>query len=71
MLGDYHGCLSAVSAIDLFSENEYYHKVFGCYLQLHYHCGVAYLMSRRFKDATRTLSHVVSHVNRLAKVKKK
>eukprot|EP00613_Pedinella_sp_CCMP2098_P024967 CAMPEP_0171702482 /NCGR_PEP_ID=MMETSP0991-20121206/11617_1 /TAXON_ID=483369 /ORGANISM="non described non described, Strain CCMP2098" /LENGTH=616 /DNA_ID=CAMNT_0012291823 /DNA_START=25 /DNA_END=1875 /DNA_ORIENTATION=- len=67
LLGDYHGCLASVQAVDLFSESEYYHKVFACYLQLYYHCGVSYLLSRRSKDAIRTLGHVVAHVSRLAK----
>jgi hypothetical protein len=62
LLGDYHASLAVLAPIDLFSDHEYYHKVFACYLQLAYHAGVAYLMARRFGDAKRTLAHVVLKV---------
>ena len=62
LLGDYHASLEVLAPVDLFSDHEYYHKVFACYLQLAYHAGVAYLMARRFSDAKRTLAHVVLKV---------
>lgn len=68
LLGDYHGCLACLGPhIDLAGDNEYYHKVFNCQVSLSYHCGLAYLMSRRYFDAIRTLGGIVGHVNRLSK----
>jgi len=68
LLGDYHASLAALECVDLFApDKEYYSRVFACYHQIFYHAGVSYLMMRRYKDAIRTLGHVVSHINRLAK----
>jgi hypothetical protein len=53
-----------LAPIDLFSDAEYYHKVFACYVQVAYHAGVAYLMARRYGDAKRTFAHVVLKVKR-------
>jgi translation initiation factor 3 subunit L len=68
LLGDYHASLSAISCVNILAPGEYYQKVFGCYTNVFYHTGFAYLMMMRFKDAIRTLGHIVCHIHRLNKM---
>lgn len=67
LVGDYHGSLEALSSVVLATDHELYHRVFGCYLNLFYHAGFSYLMMRRYKDAIRTFSAILSNIYRLVK----
>ena len=67
LLGDYGSSLAVLAPVDVCGENEYYHRVFGCYLELYYHLGFAFLMVRRYKDCITVLGTMVSTISRLDK----
>jgi translation initiation factor 3 subunit L len=67
LLGDYHSSIAWLAPVDMCGEKEYFHKVFGCHLQLFYHAGFAFLMMRRYRDSISVLGNMVSFVNRIAK----
>lgn len=80
LLGDYRGCLQAVNGVmnDEFSVThegetagsvEIVNSVVPARLSYAYHAGVAYLMLRRYKDATRTLGDICSFVQSGFKVR--
>jgi translation initiation factor 3 subunit L len=80
LLGDYRACLSALEMdtnviVDngeaLQTVQEIVHGVFPARVSWAYHAAVAYLMLRRYKDATRILGDVCSYMQRGFKVKMK
>ena len=81
LLGDYRGCLQAVHGVmsgeiavshegEVTTSVEIVNKVFPARLSYAYHAGVAYLMLRRYKDATRTLGDICFFVQSGMKVRK-
>ena len=81
LLGDYRGCLQAVNSVmngdisvsqegELSTSVEIVHRVVPARLSYAYHAGVAYLMLRRYKDATRTLGDICSFVQSGFKVRR-
>ena len=80
LLGDYRACLSALD-MDMYATVEggegpqtvleIVHGVFPARVSWAYHAGVAYLMLRRYKDATRILGEICSYMQRGFKVRKR
>lgn len=82
LTGDYRGCLGAGLAVmsdksgiavtkdgETLRSDEIVQSVFGARLSWAYHAGVAYLMLRRYKDATRILGQICSYMQRGFKVR--
>lgn len=67
LLGDYHSALRCVSALDLESQSEAFRESLMAQTSLFYHTGFCHLMLRRYGDAARIFSSLLSHVNRLSK----
>lgn len=67
LLGDYHACLDVLKPVDLFGDHCLFHDVFACQVQVFYHVGLSYLMLRRYKDAIKSFSQILSHIYRLTK----
>mmetsp|Transcript_20993 Transcript_20993/g.59056 ORF Transcript_20993/g.59056 Transcript_20993/m.59056 type:complete len:487 (+) Transcript_20993:116-1576(+) len=63
LLGDYHTALSVLDDIDM-SRKGLHQRVPACQVSLHYYVGVSYLMSQRIKDAIRTFTNILVHINR-------
>eukprot|EP00923_Selenidium_pygospionis_P001501 GHVN01002196.1.p1 GENE.GHVN01002196.1~~GHVN01002196.1.p1 ORF type:complete len:544 (-),score=48.27 GHVN01002196.1:1865-3496(-) len=62
LLGDYREALSAVSGLD-FGGRGFYHRVAACNITLFYNLGFAYMMLRRYHDAIRHFSNVITTIN--------
>ena len=63
LLGDYHLALTALGSMELF-ERGLYTKVAGCYITLYYCVGFSYLMMRRYLDASRTFTAILSYISK-------
>ena len=78
LLGDYRACLSALDMdMNAIVDNgeapqtvlEVVHSVLAARISWAYHAGVAYLMLRRYKDASRILGEICSYMQRGFKVR--
>jgi len=63
LLGDYHGGMVAVSALQLFG-SAFFWRVPPCAVTLFYLVGFSYMMLRRYEDAIRVCSHILTFVSK-------
>jgi len=63
LLADYTLALKTVEAVDL-SRKGLFTKVTSCHISVFYYVAFAYLMSRRYVDAIRTLSQILFYIGR-------
>eukprot|EP01121_Diplochlamys_sp_Union-15-3_P007954 TRINITY_DN206_c0_g1_i1.p1 TRINITY_DN206_c0_g1~~TRINITY_DN206_c0_g1_i1.p1 ORF type:complete len:496 (-),score=58.76 TRINITY_DN206_c0_g1_i1:24-1469(-) len=64
-LGDYHLALKSVSKIDLHKKG-LFTQVTACHISLYYYLGFAYMMMRRFVDATKAFSNILLYISRIS-----
>jgi len=66
LLADYYLALKIISPIELTREKAgVSSKVIGCHMSLFYYVGFAYLMQRRYTDAIKTFTTILSQAHRL------
>jgi len=63
LLGDYYQALKVMENID-FNKNAMYSRVPQCHITTYYYVGFAYMMMRRYQDAIRTLTHILTYIQR-------
>merc|ERR1719198_1760336 len=63
LLADYQLALSIISPIDL-SKKGLFTRVTACHISVFYYVGFAYLMLRRYADATKTFSSILFYIGR-------
>lgn len=64
ILADYHTALQVLEDVDLTqTKRPYYLRVTACYTSLYYYRSFAYLMLRRYSDATDALTFFLSYIN--------
>jgi len=63
LLGDYRLALSIIAPIDL-SKKGLFTRVTACHISVFYYVGFAYLMMRRYADATKTFSSILFYIGR-------
>lgn len=64
LLSDYVGALKVLDTIDLGGKRSFFTRVPTCHASLYYHLGLAYLMTRRYMDAIKTLSAFLVFIGR-------
>jgi translation initiation factor 3 subunit L len=63
LLGDYRLALSTIAPMDL-SKKGLFTRVTACHISVFYYVGFAYLMMRRYADATKTFSSILFYIGR-------
>ena len=63
LLGDYQLALKIISPIDL-AKKGLFTRVTACHISIFYYVGFAYLMQRRYADATKTFSSILFYIGR-------
>tara|TARA_B110001452_G_scaffold266064_1_gene272009 strand:- start:617 stop:1897 length:1281 start_codon:yes stop_codon:yes gene_type:complete len=63
LLADYQLALSIIAPIDL-SKKGLFTRVTACHISIFYYVGFAYLMLRRYADATKTFSSILFYIGR-------
>jgi len=63
LLGDYRLALSTIAPVDL-SKKGLFTRVTACHISVFYYVGFAYLMLRRYADATKTFSSILFYIGR-------
>jgi len=63
LLADYQLALSIIAPIDL-SKKGLFTRVTACHISIFYYVGFAYLMLRRYADATKTFSSILFYISR-------
>eukprot|EP01120_Amphizonella_sp_Union-15-10_P005633 TRINITY_DN168_c0_g1_i3.p1 TRINITY_DN168_c0_g1~~TRINITY_DN168_c0_g1_i3.p1 ORF type:complete len:487 (+),score=98.39 TRINITY_DN168_c0_g1_i3:54-1514(+) len=65
LLGDYHLALDSIKSIDLHKKGPFT-QVTACHITLYYYLGFAYMMMRRFVDASKTFANVLLYISRIS-----
>ena len=65
LLGDYHGGLQAVKALNLDHANTFVSKIARCHISAHYHTGFCLMMLRRYRESTSVVNEGLVFVGRV------
>jgi len=68
LLGDYHLAMKTIQHIDFKVEVPLFYQIPACHVTLYYYMGFSYLMLRRYVDAIRTFSDILSFLSKTAGV---
>jgi len=68
LLGDFHLALATIQKIDLEAEVPLFYSITACHVTLYYYMGFAYLMLRRYADATNAFSDILAYLSKTAGV---
>ncbi|CAB4061829.1 EIF3L [Lepeophtheirus salmonis] len=63
LLGDFYQAIKVLENIDL-NQSNLYSRVPGCQITTFYYVGFAYMMMRRYADAIRTFTSILTYINR-------
>ncbi|KAI9290818.1 hypothetical protein K502DRAFT_310092 [Neoconidiobolus thromboides FSU 785] len=63
LLGNYTMALKTLDNVDL-SKKSPFHRVIACHVTVYYYIGFCYMMMRRYADAIRSFSHILSFMAR-------
>lgn len=64
LLGDYYLALKTITPIELTAHKGLFTQVIACHITLYYYLGFIYIMFRRYADAIRTFSSILSYISR-------
>lgn len=68
MLGDYRMALRCIQHVDIHAEVPLFYKIPACHITLYYYMGFAYLMMRRYFDATTTFANILVFMSKTSGV---
>jgi len=68
LLGDYHGALRAIDSIDFTKRVQLYSKVVACHITLYYYSGFVFMMMRRYVDAIKFFTQLLTYINRIKNI---
>eukprot|EP01001_Neometanema_parovale_P001068 NODE_1120_length_1883_cov_76.273864_g1061_i0.p1 GENE.NODE_1120_length_1883_cov_76.273864_g1061_i0~~NODE_1120_length_1883_cov_76.273864_g1061_i0.p1 ORF type:complete len:581 (+),score=153.21 NODE_1120_length_1883_cov_76.273864_g1061_i0:61-1743(+) len=68
ILGDYYCALKAIDCIDFTKRVQLFSKVVACHITLYYYTGFVFMMQRRYADAIRFFTQLLTYINRIKNI---
>eukprot|EP00440_Ansanella_granifera_P068318 gb/GFBE01074114.1/.p1 GENE.gb/GFBE01074114.1/~~gb/GFBE01074114.1/.p1 ORF type:complete len:517 (+),score=187.01 gb/GFBE01074114.1/:1-1551(+) len=70
LLGDYRLAMETIENIDFNSEVPLFYRTPACHVTVYYYMGFAYMMMRRYVDASRTFQDILAFLSKMSAVNK-
>jgi translation initiation factor 3 subunit L len=68
LLGDYYTALKSIDCIDFTKRVQLFSKVVACHITLYYYTGFVFMMMRRYSDAIKFFTQLLTYINRIKNI---
>lgn len=68
LLGDYHTAIKCIDSIDFTKRVQLFSKVVSCHIALFYYTGFVFMMLRRYADAIKFFTQLMTYINRIKNI---
>ena len=68
LLGDYHTAIKCIDSIDFTKRVQLFSKVVACHITLFYYTGFVFMMLRRYADAVKFFTQLLTYINRIKNI---
>jgi len=68
LLGDYRLAMETIQSIDFSAEVPLFYRIPACHVTVYYYMGFAYMMQRRYVDASRTFQDILVFLSKISAV---
>eukprot|EP00997_Jenningsia_sp_PLL12_P006287 NODE_282_length_1968_cov_118.241793_g235_i0.p1 GENE.NODE_282_length_1968_cov_118.241793_g235_i0~~NODE_282_length_1968_cov_118.241793_g235_i0.p1 ORF type:complete len:470 (-),score=94.42 NODE_282_length_1968_cov_118.241793_g235_i0:154-1563(-) len=68
LIGDYHTAIKSIDSIDFTRKVQIFSKVVACHITLYYYTGFVFMMLRRYSDAIKFFTQLLTYINRVKNI---